>query len=227
MAEFRISILFQYFMYILAEFNTFSRSWKPISQFNTFPILSIPREDPDIIFPTGFLSNHTLEQVIPLESCQSLRTLYSRLSKGPGNARYGSVLSAPGLRSRSRKESEVFGWSRRFLGRVGGFWVESEVFGKSRRFLGGVGVGHFTSDSATLVDMTLNVRAHIEQHVRSVQGERVRRATPDYLQDSWGGLLSAQEGSIGVVFENYDVENRCLRIKNLEILSACKFNTVL
>jgi len=139
MAEFRISILFQYFMYILAEFNTFSRSWKPISQFNTFPILSIPREDPDNIFPTGFLWNHTLEQVIPLESCQSLRTLYSRLSKGPGNARYWSVRSAPGLRSRSRKESEVFGWSRRFLGRVGGFWVESEVFGKSRRFLGGVG----------------------------------------------------------------------------------------
>jgi len=35
MAEFRISILFQYGMYILAKFNTFSRSWKPTSQFNT------------------------------------------------------------------------------------------------------------------------------------------------------------------------------------------------
>ena len=36
MAEFGISVLFQYFMYILAKFNTFSRSWKAISQFNTF-----------------------------------------------------------------------------------------------------------------------------------------------------------------------------------------------
>jgi len=36
MAEFRISMLFRYFMYILAKFNTFPRSWKPISQFNTF-----------------------------------------------------------------------------------------------------------------------------------------------------------------------------------------------
>ena len=35
-AEFRISVLFQYFMYILAKFNTFSRSWNPISRFNTF-----------------------------------------------------------------------------------------------------------------------------------------------------------------------------------------------
>jgi len=43
MVEFRISILFQYFMYILAKLNTFSRSWKPIPQFNTF---SIPRGNP-------------------------------------------------------------------------------------------------------------------------------------------------------------------------------------
>ena len=35
-AEFRISILFQYFMNILAKFNTFSRSWKQISKSNTF-----------------------------------------------------------------------------------------------------------------------------------------------------------------------------------------------
>jgi len=41
--EFGISILFQYFMYILAKFNTFSRSWKLISPFNTF---SIPRGNP-------------------------------------------------------------------------------------------------------------------------------------------------------------------------------------
>jgi len=34
--EIRISIFFQYFMNILAKFNTFSRSSKPISQFNTF-----------------------------------------------------------------------------------------------------------------------------------------------------------------------------------------------
>ena len=44
MAEFGISILFQYFMYILDKFNTFSRSWKPIAQFNTF---SLPRRNPD------------------------------------------------------------------------------------------------------------------------------------------------------------------------------------
>jgi len=36
MAKFGISILFQYFMHILANFSTFSRSWKPISPFNTF-----------------------------------------------------------------------------------------------------------------------------------------------------------------------------------------------
>ena len=36
MVEFRNSILFQYFMYILAKFNTFSRSWKQVSQFDTF-----------------------------------------------------------------------------------------------------------------------------------------------------------------------------------------------
>jgi len=41
-AEFGISILFQYFMYILAKFNTFSRSWKPILQFNTFNTSSEP-----------------------------------------------------------------------------------------------------------------------------------------------------------------------------------------
>ena len=35
MAEFRIAILFQYFMYLLAKLNTFSRSWKAISQFST------------------------------------------------------------------------------------------------------------------------------------------------------------------------------------------------
>jgi len=38
--EFRIFILFQYFMYVLAIFNTFSWSWKLISKFNIF---SIPR----------------------------------------------------------------------------------------------------------------------------------------------------------------------------------------
>ena len=36
MAEFRISILFQYSMYILAKFNIFSWSWKLISKLNTF-----------------------------------------------------------------------------------------------------------------------------------------------------------------------------------------------
>jgi len=46
MAEFRISVLFQCFMNLLAWFNTFSRSWKPISKFNTFSILSIPRGNP-------------------------------------------------------------------------------------------------------------------------------------------------------------------------------------
>jgi len=46
MAAFRISILFQYFMCIVANFNTFSRSLKPISQFNIFSLLSIPRGNP-------------------------------------------------------------------------------------------------------------------------------------------------------------------------------------
>jgi len=48
MVEFRISILFRYFMCILAKFNTFSNSWKPISQFKTFSILSIPRGNPGV-----------------------------------------------------------------------------------------------------------------------------------------------------------------------------------
>jgi len=36
MAEFRISILFQYFMYILTKFNTFLQGLKLISKHNTF-----------------------------------------------------------------------------------------------------------------------------------------------------------------------------------------------
>jgi len=44
MTEFGISILFEYFMYILAKCHTFSRSCKPILQFNTFPI---PRGKPE------------------------------------------------------------------------------------------------------------------------------------------------------------------------------------
>jgi len=46
LVKFGISMPFQYFMYILGKLNTFSRSWKPISQFTTFPILSIPRGSP-------------------------------------------------------------------------------------------------------------------------------------------------------------------------------------
>jgi len=46
--SFRISILFQYLMYILAKFNTFSRSWKPILKLNTSSILSILRGNPGI-----------------------------------------------------------------------------------------------------------------------------------------------------------------------------------
>jgi len=42
----RISILFQYLMYILTKLKTFSRSWKPILKFNTFSILSIPYGNP-------------------------------------------------------------------------------------------------------------------------------------------------------------------------------------
>jgi len=41
-----ISILFQYLMCILVKFNTFSRSWKPITQFKTFSILLMPRGNP-------------------------------------------------------------------------------------------------------------------------------------------------------------------------------------
>ena len=33
-------------VYILANFHTFSRFWKPVSQFKTFSILSIPRGNP-------------------------------------------------------------------------------------------------------------------------------------------------------------------------------------
>jgi len=43
MAEFGISIRFQYLLYIFDIFHTFTRSWKPISQFNTF---SIPHGNP-------------------------------------------------------------------------------------------------------------------------------------------------------------------------------------
>jgi len=34
-------------MYILAKFNSFSRSWKPIAGFNTLSILSTSRGEPD------------------------------------------------------------------------------------------------------------------------------------------------------------------------------------
>jgi len=51
MVEFRISILFQYFMYILAKFNTFSRSWKPLSQFSTS---SKPCGNPETCFVDNF-----------------------------------------------------------------------------------------------------------------------------------------------------------------------------
>jgi len=47
---FRISIIFQYLMYILAKFNTSSRSSKPILKFNTFSILSIPGGNPECIY---------------------------------------------------------------------------------------------------------------------------------------------------------------------------------
>jgi len=40
---FAILILFHFLMHFLANFNTFSRSWKPILKFNTF---SIPRGNP-------------------------------------------------------------------------------------------------------------------------------------------------------------------------------------
>jgi len=39
MVEFRNLVLFQYLLYILVKFNTFPRSWKPISQFIAYSIL--------------------------------------------------------------------------------------------------------------------------------------------------------------------------------------------
>jgi len=74
MVEFRISAHFQYFMCISAKFNTFSSPWKPISQFNTFPI------------PRGNPANH---------SCGSKRTRAERFtskdSRAPGASAASSV----------------------------------------------------------------------------------------------------------------------------------------
>jgi len=46
MVEFSNFILFQNCMHILAKFNIFLRSWKPISLFNTSSIVSIPHGNP-------------------------------------------------------------------------------------------------------------------------------------------------------------------------------------
>jgi len=43
---FLFHLVFSYFLYILAKFNTFTRSWKPMLKFNTFSILSISRGNP-------------------------------------------------------------------------------------------------------------------------------------------------------------------------------------
>jgi len=54
---FRIPYFCQYLMHILAKFNTFSRSWKPILKFNTFSILSIPRGNPVLV---KYLTEHRI-----------------------------------------------------------------------------------------------------------------------------------------------------------------------
>ena len=54
MAESAISLLFQYFIYILHKFNTFSRFWISISEFNTF---SIPCGNP--AYSIRFLAQQT------------------------------------------------------------------------------------------------------------------------------------------------------------------------
>jgi len=46
---FRISMLFQHLMYILAKFNTFWRSSKPILKLNAFSILSTMRGNPEFV----------------------------------------------------------------------------------------------------------------------------------------------------------------------------------
>jgi len=67
--KFGISILSQYLMYILVKFNTFSRSWKPISKLNTF---SIPRVTPNIIYFI-YKQNKTWLQ------CSNLSAAWTRL----------------------------------------------------------------------------------------------------------------------------------------------------
>jgi len=58
MDGFGTSTLFQCFRNILAKFNTFSRSWKAISQFNSF---SIPRENPEKSIPSIYNTNHEMK----------------------------------------------------------------------------------------------------------------------------------------------------------------------
>jgi len=67
--KFGISILFQYLTYILAKFNTFSRSWKPISKLNTF---SIPRGTPNVI-------NFIYKQNKTWLQCSNLSAAWTRL----------------------------------------------------------------------------------------------------------------------------------------------------
>ena len=70
MAECRIFILFQYFMYILTKFNTFSRSCKPISQFNTINT---------VWEPYNHLGNFTFVKI--LERTLVIAIIYQRCNR--------------------------------------------------------------------------------------------------------------------------------------------------
>jgi len=72
MLKFGISIIFQYFVYIWAKINTFSRSWEPISQSNTPLILSIPASAQFNTFNTA--REPWLTRLLRMRRCPSHKT---------------------------------------------------------------------------------------------------------------------------------------------------------
>jgi len=74
MAKFGISMLFQYFMHILDKFNSFSRSWKPTSQLNTFKYFQCRAWEPGNINPEMFLSTWII--LVPIRRRQHSRDFH-------------------------------------------------------------------------------------------------------------------------------------------------------
>jgi len=80
----RISTLFQYFIYILAKFNTFPKYWKSISQFNTFSVLSTPHGHPDTTQPnvSNIKATSIAQSLLHRSTCTMNLCVWILFSKG-------------------------------------------------------------------------------------------------------------------------------------------------